>query len=50
MTKLVVTMRTQLTIHLGARLRMQLGKMVHAKVRQIVEGSQQKGYVFGQRN
>jgi hypothetical protein len=49
MTKFVV-MRTQLTSNHCARLSMQLGKMVRASERRIVEGSQQKGYVFGQRN
>jgi hypothetical protein len=39
MTKLVVSMRTQLTSHHGARLSMQLGKMVHAKERRIVDMS-----------
>jgi hypothetical protein len=48
--EVVVIMRTQLASHHCTRLSIQLGKMVHVKERQIVEWSQQKGYVCGQRN
>jgi hypothetical protein len=45
MTKIVVIMRTQLTSKHCTRLSLQLGNMVHASEKRIVEGSQKKGWV-----